>query len=207
MLSACLDRDLTFEQEEGLRGHLSQCARCAEQLKELEGIQSLLRNLPVTEPGPQFYPSLCERIRQARGSIPEGSERRGLIERLQGVFAPQWLRPAMGMALALAAGLVIGFYGGGHGGGFETSSSLGAPPIAQVSPSSLEPGPEGSPIADLDLSHLSSLSDSLQLEGEEYLLDPYVRDPQRGLVPAGSGHQRTVGGSRGDDPSDVYITF
>lgn len=218
LFSAYMDRDLTFQEESDLRRHLQRCRGCAEEMARLEGVRDLLRALPEADPGPGFYEAVRGRIEAARGD-PEPSlldRRFSLAELLQKALAPARLRPVLGMALGLLVGLVIGI-GGSRLGEWWAPGAGTAPSLVRVGdPADLpedsavfpDPGDgsETGPLADIDISHLRSPSDSLRLEGEEYILEPYMTDPQRGLVPVRFGHQRTVGSER-DAQSDVYIIF
>ncbi|MCK4303193.1 MAG: zf-HC2 domain-containing protein [Candidatus Eisenbacteria sp.] len=202
LFSACLDRDLTFEEEADLREHLRICVDCADKMASLERVQVLLRGLPETDPGPGFYEAIREKIKAAGADAETAPRRRfSLIGYLGRALAPAVLRPAAGVAFGLVAGLFIGFSGSNQDG------APSPPAESRVDVLVPESASDVSPIADLDLSHLSALSDSLQLDGEEFVLEPYMRDPQRGLVPVGAGYQRTVTNGDGDDQRDVYITF
>ena len=117
--------------------------------------------------------------------------------------------------MGLAIGLLIGFAGGpGSSGSLmaadrtsgvtETAGAEGPGGIAGNSPEAVAPALAGavqSPLYDLSLDHLAADSSA---DGAEYVIEPYIPDPQHGVVPAGLQH--TVSGSRNSE-SEVYITF
>jgi hypothetical protein len=185
-------------------------------MAHLEEVQGILRALPETDPGPGFYAAIRRQIDELgpNADLPAIREPISLGDLLRRALSPLWLRPAAGLALGLVAGVVIGFAGGQLG---ET----GGPPVESPGLIAEAPRPDptgssssdaalvgsSSPLADLDLSHLSQLADSLGMGAEEYILEPYVTDPQRGLVPEGDRYSRTVGSGGGNEQPDAYITF
>ncbi len=210
-LSAHLDRDLTFEEEERLRAHLDMCEECADEEEQLQCLLGLLHDLPETDPGEGFLAAVQARIAEAEAGQPEAAyepvrESLGLGEWLREAFASAWLRPAMGAGVGLAIGLLIGFSGGSGGGGLATSPGTGLPGMADNIEGVTEGIPADAvvdgPFADLELPD----SDNQEGMEEEYLLEPYMLDPEGQLVPRGSIGQRTVQSDR-DSQSDVVITF
>ncbi len=220
-LSAHLDRDLTFEEEEHLEAHLVQCKDCAEEEEQLQCLVGLLHALPEADPGESFLAAVQARIAEAEasGAVGEAYEdlggyaepgRASWTDGLRAAWSSMWLRPAMGVALGLGIGLLIGFGGsaedgGAPGLGTQTGSQMATTdPVDEVRAGEdelLATGVSG-PFSDIDLSHLDQGEDV----SEEFIIEPFVRDPNRGLVPAGSDVGRQVGGDR-DSHSDVYITF
>ncbi len=211
LLSACVDRDLTFEQEEQLRQHLRACTECAQEMAGMEQLQALLRGLPETQPSADFYEAVCQRIEAARANptVLSARPRFSLGEFVRGAFASAWLRPAAGVALGLAIGLLVntgsaperGLPGVPDGNlpvaAVETDGS-GEDADARVADPAMMVASSGSPLADLDLSHLVS-SDSTHVE-EEYILEPFETDSQGRPV-----RPRMMQRVSGDQ--DVYITF
>jgi anti-sigma factor RsiW len=217
--SAYLDHDLTFEEEARLKEHLERCQVCAAELVAVERVRDLLQALPVIEPGADFLDGVQRRVRAAqsgaatREAIP-GEGPAGLWRRWQDRV---WLRPALGAALGLLAGVMVGVHSpqltAMLRGGDQRSEPVAAvaevrAPGVAMAPMVLRTGASvSSPLADIDLSHLVSLSDSARLGAQpEYILEPYLPDPQRGLVPTGRGYGRMVSGSS-DDQNDALITF
>jgi hypothetical protein len=200
--SSYLDRDLSFQEEADLRQHLEDCPGCAEEMTRLERVQGLLRGLPQTDPGPGFYQSVRARI-DAVGVDAEVDPIRQPFspgDLLRRLLAPMWLRPAAGLAFGLALGLLIG-----TGADLQGPARIGggAPAIVQTDP--VDPPAISSvdgPLADIPIPPPES-GDSVRVVGEEYILDPYVRDSQNGLVPVNGGYRRPVS----QDQSDGYITF
>lgn len=211
MLSACLDRDLSFAEDEELRRHLRECKACGAEMDCLERVRSLLRNLPETQPEPDFYEAVCRRIAQERAETQprDARPRFDLGGFLKGALGAAWLRPAAGVAFGLAIGLLIGT---GRGPVPQPTGEIAAvsAPVTLVAPSASEPllgaaesrpggatPPEaeavaGGPLADLDLAR----ADSILLE-DEYIREPYVTDPQGRLV-----RSQLVSGDK-----NVLITF
>ncbi|MFH1144485.1 MAG: anti-sigma factor [Candidatus Eisenbacteria bacterium] len=215
--SACADRDLSFAEEARLREHLRECPECAREFDCFERMLGLLEDLPESDPGPDFYAAVRRRI-QTEGSSIEESEPSAIgrwLGRVGGWLRPALprpalLRPAFGAAfLGIAIGLLVGtqvpqvgrLLAGEPGSRMPASSSV----------SEVESGTEGlaaggeyrSPVADIDLDRLAAMADTVHLEGEtEYVLERYLTDRQRGLVPADLQGQPVM-----DNSSDVFITF
>lgn len=194
MLSACLDRDLSFAEDEELRRHLRGCEACGGEMECLERVQALLRDLPETQPEPGFYEAVCRRIEhEGAQTRPSGVRTRfGLGGLLEGAWAVSWLRPVAGVALGLAIGLLIGTGGGptpqpaGEIAAVSVPATGSTPSVSDPTlgtPQALLVGAPpaeaitGGPLADLDLAR----ADSILLE-EEYVREPYVTDPQGRLV-------------------------
>jgi len=182
LLSACLDRDLTFAEDEDLRRHLRECPACSEEMTCLEKVQAMLRSLPETQPEPGFYESVCQRIaeEQAQPQPLGGRSRTSLGGFLKEAFGSSWLRPAVGVALGLVIGLLIQTNGGND---LASQTEIGPP------------GPAGAvaegPLADL------ALPDSVAAD-PEYIHDPFVSGPQGRPVRV----QMVVSRDH-----DAYITF
>lgn len=208
MLSACLDRDLTFTEDEELRRHLRECARCGEEMACLERVRAMLRELPETQPEPGFYEAVCRRIAQERAETRPLSVRPrftvgGFVKE---AFAAQWLRPVAGVAFGLAIGLLIRsgdapapMYGG-EGATNQPQTISAAPSASNLLVSAPESpavvtdpseGLSGGPLADIDLARADSI-----LGEEEYVRDPYVPDTQ------GRPVRGQVSGNR-----DAFVTF
>ncbi|MBP6874803.1 MAG: zf-HC2 domain-containing protein [Candidatus Eisenbacteria bacterium] len=208
--SACVDRDLTFEEESQVREHLRECADCADQLERVERMVALLDSLPETDPGPGFYAAVQRRIREASPEMAgEGEPGTGFFHHLWERLTVPALRPAFGAAfLGLAVGIFAGVSGGpqvaqwirGSQAPTQLASETGPSPASRLT---LPETASRSPIADLDLSHLKALGDTVRLESDEFVLERYTADPQRGLIPAESDYGRQVS----DEQSEVFITF
>lgn len=202
LLSACLDRDLTFEQEADLRAHLQSCSACAEEMEALERVQSLLQSMPETDPGDGFLAAVQARIAHAGPADLPKPARPSFWESLRGLLDGAVLKPAAGVAFGLALGFILaqGFPGG--------DSQWSAPGRMMPVASNEAPGapaPEGSmsPIADIPLPDLHAAVDSMAGESEEYILDPYEANAEHGIVPQGMDPGRTVSNKDGQG----YITF
>lgn len=203
MLSACLDRDLTFSEDEELRTHLRACPMCSEELECLERLQTAMHDLPETQPAPDFYEAVCRRIAQERAtSTPlRGRFRLHPGDFLKEVLASQWSRPAVGVAFGLAIGLLIRTGPEPVSVAAEQAAPSTAPVVAEQpaaedllvgSTESMGHGEDliPGPLADIDLARTDSI-----LGEDEYVRDPYVTDMQGRLV-------RQVSGKR-----DAFITF
>jgi len=208
--SACMDRDLTFDEEAELREHLRTCPDCAREFDCLERMVGFLENLPETDPGPDFYAAVKRRIRTECPDGFEAPENVPLRERLRGLWNVVVLRPAFGAAFFLAVGLAVGanaprmahLVGSSHEPEPLASSQTIAttPPVVAGSPA-VET--VSSPLADIPLDPLSASADTVRLEGDpEFVFQRYMNDPQRGLVPA-----ENYGRQVNDNRNDVLITF
>jgi len=210
--SACVDRDMTFAEEEELREHLRTCPECARDFDCLERMVGLLGNMPETDPGPDFYAAVKCRL---RAECPDGTEPQSagpLGERLRGLLPVFVLRPAFAAAFfGLAIGLAVGVNA-------PRMAHLLNPPAEQTPLVAERPGvtlpapgvnvdrtveSAASFLADIPLDPLSAAADTVRLDGDpEFVFERYMNDPQRGLVPAESyGRQVT------DTRSDAFITF
>jgi len=212
--SAYIDRDLDEDDEAELVEHLAHCSECSEELAALKETLGTLRALPEVDPGPDFYAGIQKMIAGAGERFAETGGRRWSWSRLLPATPQLWLRPALGAALGLAAGIIVTAsspnlvaFVGGTPNAQPTAQQVDyratADAIAQAhSASSTE-----SPLAGIDLPPLRSAADSLNVASEpEYVLEPYVADPNRGLVPVGYSQGRTAGGDT-DSQSDVFVTF
>jgi len=216
LFSAHLDRDLSFEEEGRLSEHLERCPACAAELASMEKVTNLLQTLTPIEPGPDFYDGVRRRIREADARTEAGEVLLGVgpTELVRRWLATAWLRPALGAALGLCAGILVGVNAPQLAGLLhadrEPMVQMAAPRTAASPAVFASAGTTSAPVgplADLDLTHLTALSDSARLESQpEYILEPYMTDPQRGLIPAGGGYGRAVGGSS-DEQNDAFITF
>ena len=208
-LSACVDRDLTFEEEARLREHLQDCGDCARELERVERMVALLESLPETDPGPGFFAAVQRRIQQEQGAAAAARPEREVRARLCAWLRLPVVRPAL---CAASLGLVVGILVGLSGAPQMATLLRGtqAPDAVFVSTDTPEEPSAAatvesyrSPIADLDLSRFEALGDTIHLENEpEFVLERYTADPQRGLVPVEPG-TRTVTSSQ----SDGFITF
>jgi hypothetical protein len=191
LLSACLDRDLSFEEEERLRSHLRECLPCDDEMTCLENLQELLQGLPETDPGPGFYDAVCRRIEaaQAQPAVLGGRPRFALADALREAVASAWLRPAAGVALGLVVGLLINL-GTGPAEDAPAVPAAGYQLASEMLSGDAASGSLTGPLADLDLSLRYGMSDST-LAGEELVLDPaaleysderFVTDDQGRLV-------------------------
>jgi len=214
LFSAYLDKDLTFEEQGRLEEHLCGCSDCAAELGGMTRVQSLLHGLTPIEVGEDFCERVQRRVREAQDrpeTLPGWDG--GVREAWRWWQRQVWLRPALGAALGLVAGVLVGVNAPQLAGRSPVTTSVAAPIVA-VSASAPTSGtsapaaaPHASPFSGIDLSNLAALSDSARLNAvPEYVLEPYVTDPQRGLVPATGAYGRTVGADW-DDQNDAYVTF
>lgn len=98
-LTALLDGALAPGEEQAVRSHLAECARCRAEEARLRGAMALLGALPPPPPpSPSFAAGLEARLAAERGRGP------GLLERLLG---RRW-RLAIPVAAAAAATVVAG---------------------------------------------------------------------------------------------------
>ena len=161
LFSACLDQDLTFEQEADLREHMQSCSACAEEMESLGRVQGLLQGLPETDPGEGFFEAVQARIADAKAApLPEPA-RTSFWDALRGLIDGAYLKPAAGVAFGIVLGLVIAQ--GFPGGDGELSTPGQLLPVARTeSPVAPVLDGEMSPIADIPLpsSHASADSPS-----------------------------------------------
>ncbi len=187
-MSASLDRDLTFQQEGVLQKHLRDCPPCTAEMARLESVRDLLAGLPESDPGPNFYEDIRQRIDAAsRSGVREPEQRRvSLVELFREAFGAAWLRPALGVAFGLGIGIVIGTVA--IEGPGTPSPSMGGP-VADESfsgPRVDREGPGGNlgPVADIDIDHFAAASDTLDADATISILDPYYQHgPQGELSP------------------------
>ncbi len=185
-MSASLDHDLTFQQEDELQKHQRDCPACADEMARLESVRDLLAGLPESNPGPNFYEDVRQRIDAANSpGVPEPEQGRlSLGELIREAFGAAWLRPALGVAFGLGIGIVIGTVAIERPG---TPSAGTGGTVADMSfsgPRLDREGPGGTlgPVADIDIDHLAAASDTL--EATISILDPYYQHgPQGELAP------------------------
>ncbi len=216
--SAHLDKDLTFEEEALLREHLAQCRVCEQELVAMERMLAVLHNLPQVAPGSDFLAGVQQRIATTEDREPSRAARSSSLQNLwRPWFRVPVLRPALaGVALGMLCGILLATQtpqlAGLWGRQGAQGVTAGQPAAERTAPAPVVPNMVSSesstgPWSDVDLSRADALSDTALLGGEpEYVLEPYVTDPQRGLVPADPGDGRTVGADMGDQ-SDVFIAF
>jgi len=213
--SAYLDKDLTFEEEGRLEEHLCGCSECAEELDKLTRVQGLLRSLAPVEVSEDFCDRVQRRVREAqdRPETEGGGLRAGTIDMWRWWRGQVWLRPALGAALGLVAGLLVGVTAPqlvGHPRGATSPPTEMAAARELPSPGSSVPttsARDAGPFSGIDLTHLASVSDSARAgSAPEYVLEPYLTDPQRGLIPAAGTYGRTAGADW-DSQNDAFIAF
>lgn len=208
-----LDRELTRAEVEAFQAHLRDCPECAAQVEQLEECVELLRGLPEIDPGRGFLECVQEKIRAAEaGERPLPADERSWSQRVREWAGALTLRPAMAAGVWLLCGILLG--GGVARLAWNTpgDSPGAASNLVDAAPQALPRGGGEaaglgvqSPFRDLDLEHLVAATDTNRFE-PEYLLEPYVQDPQRGLVPASMDYLREVTGDR-DAQNDVYTVF
>lgn len=194
LLSASLDKDLTFEEQSYLEQHLEGCSDCAAEMEKLTTICGFLRSMPETDPGDDFLAQIQTKIRHASPELTPLPEVETVtwLDSIREFFAIAWVRPALGGAVGLLAGLLINF------GGIVGTTTPGLSPMIADSETPVEVDgytahvSTTSPFSEIDLPPLGSVNDSL-----EYVLDPYVQDPEHGLVPMGNSdvHQVNADGN------------
>jgi hypothetical protein len=215
LFSAYLDKDLTFEEQGRLEEHLCGCSDCAAELGGLTRVRGLLQGLKPIEVGEDFCERVQQRVRAAQDQ-PESIEAwnvGGVRDRWRWWQRQVWLRPALGAALGLVAGVLVGVNAPQLAGRSPATMPDAAPIVAAPSPTAkgasgaVTATPDAGPFSGIDLTNLASLSDSARLGASpEYVLEPYVTDPQRGLVPATGAYGRAVGADW-DDQNDAFVTF
>jgi anti-sigma factor RsiW len=97
-LKAFLDSELSPKKAKGVRGHLSSCPACSQELEELSRTWDLLGELPQPEVQPNLFPRIMDRLEAEAGR----GLFRSFFERL--IFLPT---PALA-TLALIVGLLLG---------------------------------------------------------------------------------------------------
>lgn len=215
LFSAYIDKDLTFEEQGRLEEHLCGCSDCAAELGGMTRVQSLLHGLAPIEVGDDFCARVQRRVREAqdRPETIEAGELGGLADAWRWWQRQVWLRPALGAALGLVAGVLVGVNAPQWARRSPAPAAVEAPMVAVPSPAvtggsgTAAVPQETSPFSGIDLTNLASLSDSARMGASpEYVLEPYVTDPQRGLVPAAGAYGRAVGADW-DDQNDAFVTF
>ena len=198
LFSASLDKDLTFDEQSQMDQHLAGCNDCSTEMEKFSGICSFLRTMPETDPGEGFLAQIQQKIRTTDPVREPMTEPGGLswVDSIREFFAIGWVRPALGGALGLVVGLLINL--GGTTG--NTGSTL-MPSIVEndthnathlVVDDYFRHQSDSSPFAEIDLPPLDSATDT-----PEYVLDPYIQDPARGLVLLGNSdvHQVNADGN------------
>ena len=214
LFSAYLDKDLTFEEQGRLEEHLCGCSDCAAELGGMTRVQSLLHGLAPIEVGEDFCERVQQRVREAQDQ-PEAAQAwdGGVREAWRWWQRQIWLRPALGAALGLVVGILVGVNAPQLAGRSPAMMPVAAPMVVVPSPTpaggsgATAVRPDAGPFSGIDLTNLASISDSARLGASpEYVLEPYVTDPQRGLVPATGAYGRAVGADW-DDQNDAFVTF
>jgi len=209
--SAYIDRDIDPDDEAELLEHLDQCAECTSELAELRECVETLRGMPAADPGADFYDCVRRKVHDS-GERFAGERRAGLPARLRlPDLSGAWLRPALGAALGLVAGVLLAarapqvtaILDGAAERGTTASLEVYERTAEQIARSHQLEGP----LAGIDLPPLRGGADSLGVASEpEYVLEPYVADPHRGLVPVGRGYGRTASMEL-DAQNDAFVTF
>ncbi len=206
LFSASLDKDLTFEEQSLLDGHLGVCPECAAEMSKMTRLRDFMQQMPEMDPGADFFDRIKDRIDEAGNrNIPIMEPAAfSLMDSLRDIWQGAWLRPAMGAAFGLVLGILISTGQGGIGqNGFQTPSmainSAGNEDLAAFAMAS------SGPFDEIELPPLRSGADSLQMN-EEYVLDPYKQDPTRGLVQMGDIGGQQVSSGR-DSQGAVKIIF
>jgi hypothetical protein len=144
--------------------------------------------LPESDPGPNFYEDVRQRIDAASSpGVPEPEQGRlSVVELIREAFGAAWLRPALGAAFGLGIGIVIGTVAierpgtpSPGTGGTVADESFSGPRVDREAP-----GGNLGPVADIDIDHFAAASDTLDAEGTISILDPYYQlGPQGELTP------------------------
>ncbi len=215
-LSELLDGYLTFEEEDRLKEHLLECPRCSREYERLKELVGILNGLPEEDPGEQFCEQVLEKVRQIQeGAYVPVEVREPWFEPLKRFLAGLWPKPAVALAVGLLAGAMVMSQMGAEDGGAVSreamaSFSRGAPsptaaPYVDSRASSPAAVAEG-PLADLDLSSLSSSGTDSVVDEPEYVLEPYVVGPKGTLRPVGYEVVKRVKANLGES-GDGYVTF
>jgi anti-sigma factor RsiW len=212
--SAYIDRELDEDDEAELLEHLAQCSECSDELARLKETLGTLRALPEVDPGPDFYAGIQTMIHSAGERFASTGGRRWSWARWLPATPQLWLRPALGAALGLAAGIIVTAsspnlvaFVAGTPGTHPTAQQIDYRETADAIAQARSASSSESPLAGITLPPMRSATDSLNVASEpEYVLEPYVADPNRGLVPVGYSQGRVVGGDA-DSQSDVFVTF
>jgi len=207
LLSASLDNDLTFEEQSLLDEHLGVCAECGAEMRNLAAIRDFMCAMPEVEPSAGFYEQIKDKIGAAENqNIPVMEPAAfSLSEYLRNVWQSAWLRPAMGAALGLVVGILISTGQPGTGPGGNMSSMADGNPVGDLSGTEAFADANQGPFSEIVLPPLHADADSLQMD-EEYVLEPYVQDPNLGLVPMGDIGSHQVSSDR-NTQSGVKIIF
>jgi hypothetical protein len=100
LINLFLDGRLDQKQEEELKGHLSQCPRCAEKLAFLESVERKARGIEAKEPSPSYWDDFSTRVRDKIAAKEESTTVFGLKKALEKFFTFSPLK------IKIAAGLV-----------------------------------------------------------------------------------------------------
>jgi hypothetical protein len=180
----------------------------------LKATLGVLHELPGVEPGAGFYTGIQKMIHDAGDCFAGERVRRPLLSRLLPDLSHAWLRPAVGATLGLLAGVIVTASSpqivalfGGEPAMSPTSPEAVYQAVADQLAKPRVGGSASSPLAGIDLPPLKGAADSMNVVNEpEYVLEPYVADPNRGLVPVGQVYGRSFGNDA-DAQSDVFVTF
>ncbi|MBM3499884.1 MAG: hypothetical protein FJX74_14585 [Armatimonadetes bacterium] len=129
LIGAEVDGTADAEGRAALRRHLDACADCAREVRELQRVRRLTRDLPTLAPSAALKPALAARLRAQRASW---------LDRLFGSLRPNEIRLAAGVALLLVLAIgvgVVALHGPGATSGPATrvvEISSPAPPSPQA---------------------------------------------------------------------------
>ena len=70
-LSSYLDNEIGSQKRQKMEKHLKRCPACSYQLGQLKKIDTLMREIPSQEPGPEFYERLSPRLTEKKTSLKE----------------------------------------------------------------------------------------------------------------------------------------
>lgn len=129
---AFVDDLLSAVEMDGMRRHVTACARCARRDTAIRRSLLLIRNLPSIEPSPDFQRRLNARLAEL-----------GPVARI-GIGAPHRTMPSIGAFIALAAGVAaVAYMTVRTATYFSPAPQPGSPPIASAirTPLPVQPAP------------------------------------------------------------------
>jgi hypothetical protein len=112
LINLFLDGRLDQKQEEELKGHLSQCPRCAEKLAFLESVERKARGIEAKEPSPSYWDDFSTGVRDKIAAREESTTVFGLKKALESffTFSPMKIKVAAGLVSIVLVFLIGKLY-------------------------------------------------------------------------------------------------
>lgn len=126
LISLFLDGRLDRDGEKELKGHLSECERCAGKLALLESVEGSAKSIETIEPPVEYWDTFSRRVAERIDARKKESPAHGLREAIGGVFSRPRLKLKIAAGLASIALVVIAgkMYMDHHGRGFLSPKKI-----------------------------------------------------------------------------------